>query len=80
MAARISIHHEAAQSLALALVQSSNAPIVLLDGDLQNDPRDIPRLLAEIEKGADLVCGYRAKRRDTAKPLASRATPHRRSR
>ena len=40
--------------------------IVLLDGDRQNDPADIPRLLAEIEKGADLVCGYRANRKDTA--------------
>jgi dolichol-phosphate mannosyltransferase len=39
--------------------------VVLLDGDLQNDPRDIPRLLAEIESGADLVCGYRAVRRDS---------------
>ncbi len=39
--------------------------IVLLDGDRQNDPADIPRLLAEIEKGADLVCGYRANRKDT---------------
>ena len=39
--------------------------LVLIDGDLQNDPRDIPRLLAEIEKGTDLVCGFRAKRQDT---------------
>jgi dolichol-phosphate mannosyltransferase len=39
---------------------------VLIDGDLQNDPADIPRLLAEIERGADLVCGYRAERKDTA--------------
>jgi dolichol-phosphate mannosyltransferase len=39
--------------------------IVLLDGDLQNDPRDIPRLLAEIENGADLVCGFRELRKDT---------------
>ncbi len=47
--------------------------IVLLDGDLQNDPADIPRLLAEIEKGADLVCGYRASRKDTlSKRLTSR--------
>jgi glycosyltransferase involved in cell wall biosynthesis len=38
---------------------------VLIDGDLQNDPADIPRLLAEISRGADLVCGYRAKRKDT---------------
>ncbi len=47
--------------------------IVLLDGDLQNDPADIPRLLAEIERGADLVCGYRANRKDTfSKRLTSR--------
>jgi len=46
---------------------------VLIDGDLQNDPADIPRLLAEIARGADLVCGYRVKRRDTAlKRLTSR--------
>src|SRR2546425_9687060 len=35
---------------------------VLIDGDLQNDPADIPRLLAEISRGADLVCGYRTER------------------
>jgi dolichol-phosphate mannosyltransferase len=46
---------------------------VLIDGDLQNDPADIPRLLAEIERGADLVCGYRVKRKDTVvKRLTSR--------
>jgi dolichol-phosphate mannosyltransferase len=47
--------------------------IVLLDGDRQNDPADIPRLLAGIEAGADLVCGYRANRKDTTfKRLQSR--------
>ncbi len=40
--------------------------IVLLDGDLQNDPADAPKLLDELEKGADLACGYRADRKDTA--------------
>ena len=39
--------------------------IVLLDGDRQNDPADIAKLLAGIEAGADLVCGYRANRKDT---------------
>jgi dolichol-phosphate mannosyltransferase len=38
---------------------------VLIDGDLQNDPADIPRLLAEISRGADVVCGYRVQRKDT---------------
>ena len=47
--------------------------IALLDGDLQNDPADIPRLVAEVEKGYDLVCGYRASRKDTlSKRLTSR--------
>ena len=55
--------------------------IVLLDGDLQNDPRDISKLLAEIERGADLVCGYRALRRDTLlKRLSSRIANFVRSR
>jgi dolichol-phosphate mannosyltransferase len=39
--------------------------LILIDGDLQNDPNDIPRLVAEIGKGADLVCGFRAKRQDS---------------
>jgi len=47
--------------------------IALIDGDLQNDPADIPKLLLEIESGADLACGYRAKRKDTTfKRLQSR--------
>lgn len=55
--------------------------IVLLDGDLQNDPADIPKLLAQIENGADLVCGYRAKRRDNlAKKISSRVANFIRSR
>jgi glycosyltransferase involved in cell wall biosynthesis len=45
--------------------------IVMIDSDLQNDPADIPRLLAEISRGADLVCGYRAQRKD---PLSKRLT------
>ena len=39
--------------------------IVSMDGDLQNDPSDIPRLLAKLEEGYDVVCGWRKKRRDT---------------
>ena len=55
--------------------------IVMIDSDLQNDPADIPRLLQEISRGADLVCGYRAKRKDTmTKRLSSRIANFVRSR
>ncbi len=63
------------QSAAIyAGLQAANGAVaVLIDGDLQNDPVDIPRLLAEISRGADLVCGYRARRKDTlVKRLTSR--------
>ncbi len=38
--------------------------VVTLDADLQNDPRDIPRLLAKLHEGYDLVTGWRWKRQD----------------
>ncbi len=38
--------------------------VVSLDGDLQNDPRDIPVLVKKLEDGYDLVCGWRQKRKD----------------
>lgn len=40
--------------------------IVPLDADLQNDPQDIPRLLAELDKGFDVVSGWRKSRQDKA--------------
>ena len=40
--------------------------IVTLDGDLQNDPADIPRLLAKLEEDYDLVSGWRQNRQDAA--------------
>ena len=39
--------------------------VVPMDGDLQNDPADIPRLLARIDEGYDVVSGWRKERRDT---------------
>jgi glycosyltransferase involved in cell wall biosynthesis len=38
--------------------------IITLDGDLQNDPNDIPLLLAKLEEGYDLVSGWRKNRQD----------------
>ena len=41
------------------------AMVVTSDGDLQNDPRDIPTMVALIEQGHDIVCGWRKDRKDT---------------
>ncbi len=46
--------------------------IVTMDGDLQNDPRDIPAMVARIEEGFDIVCGWRRERKD---PFVSRRLP-----
>ena len=48
--------------------------VATLDGDLQNDPRDIPRLVALLDQGFDLVVGYREKRKDR---LVTRKIPSR---
>ncbi len=48
--------------------------VVSMDGDLQNDPRDIPRLLAKMAEGYDVVCGWRKDRKDK---LISRKVPSR---
>jgi dolichol-phosphate mannosyltransferase len=73
----------AGQSAAMyaGLHAARGAVAVLIDGDLQNDPADIPRLIREIDAGADLVCGYRAVRKDTTvKRLTSRIANFVRSR
>ena len=46
--------------------------IVPLDGDLQNDPADIPRMVAKLHEGYDVVSGWRRKRKDN---LLSRKIP-----
>jgi glycosyltransferase involved in cell wall biosynthesis len=48
--------------------------IISLDADLQNDPRDIPLLLAKLDEGYDVVSGWRQDRQDAAirRNLASR--------
>ena len=46
--------------------------IATSDGDLQNDPRDIPEMVHVIEDGHDVVCGWRKRRKD---PLLSRRVP-----
>ena len=79
----LQFERNAGQSAAMyaGLRAARGAIAVLIDGDLQNDPTDIPKLIAEIERGADLVCGYRAQRKDTAvKRITSRIANFVRSR
>ncbi len=80
----LTFERNAGQSAAMyaGLHAARGRAVALLDGDLQNDPADIPRLVAEIERGtADLVCGYRAKRKDTVvKRITSRVANFVRSR
>lgn len=46
-------------------IDASTAPLVImLDADLQNDPRDVPILLQKLEEGFDVVSGWRRDRRD----------------
>ena len=52
--------------------QARGRLIVTSDGDLQNDPRDIPAMVALIEQGHDIVCGWRKQRKD---PFLSRRLP-----
>ncbi|MEI6166579.1 MAG: glycosyltransferase family 2 protein [bacterium] len=45
--------------------ESHGEIIITMDADLQNDPKDIPLLLAEVDKGFDVVSGWRRDRKDT---------------
>ena len=47
-----------------ALPISQGDTIILLDADMQNDPADIPLLLAKLDEGYDLVSGWRKDRKD----------------
>jgi glycosyltransferase involved in cell wall biosynthesis len=53
-------------AIAAGIDYSSGETIVLLDADMQNDPADIPMLLAKLDEGYDLVSGWRKDRKDNA--------------
>jgi glycosyltransferase involved in cell wall biosynthesis len=60
-------------ALAVGFRAARGARLVTMDGDLQDDPREIPRLLAALDAGADLVSGWKASRQDPpSRVLASR--------
>lgn len=53
------------EALKTGLAAAKGDLIVFMDGDLQDDPKDLPHFIAKIEEGYDLVNGIRAKRKDT---------------
>jgi glycosyltransferase involved in cell wall biosynthesis len=61
-------------AMAAGIAEARGEIIVTMDGDLQNDPADIGRLLAQIEAGHDIVVGWRHERQDK---LLSRKIPSR---
>jgi glycosyltransferase involved in cell wall biosynthesis len=58
-----------AAALDAGFSEASGGIVVTIDGDLQDDPAEIPRLLAKLDEGYDLVSGWKTKRRD---PLTRR--------
>jgi glycosyltransferase involved in cell wall biosynthesis len=53
-----------AAALVAGFDQARGDTVVTIDGDLQDDPAEIPRLLAKLDEGFDLVTGWKARRRD----------------
>lgn len=51
-------------AFAAGIAQARGRLVVTSDGDLQNDPRDIPAMVAQIDQGHDIVCGWRKDRKD----------------
>jgi glycosyltransferase involved in cell wall biosynthesis len=51
-------------ALAAGFAQVQGETVVTIDGDLQDDPAEIPHLLAKLEEGFDLVSGWKTRRRD----------------
>lgn len=58
-------------AIAAGIAHSKGGIIVTMDGDLENDPADIPRLLAKLDEGYDVVSGWR-QNRWRSKPLTRR--------
>ena len=51
-------------AMAAGIEVASGDIIVTIDGDLQNDPNDIPMMIEKLQQGYDVVAGIRAKRKD----------------
>jgi dolichol-phosphate mannosyltransferase len=70
---RLRRHFGKAAALAAGFAHAGGEVIVTMDADLQDDPAEVPRLLAKLEEGFDLVSGWKTRRRD---PLRRRILSH----
>jgi len=61
---RLSRNFGQTAAISAGVHHSSGEILVFMDGDLQNDPIDIPRLLAKLDEGYDVVSGWRKHRKD----------------
>ena len=70
--------HGKATALAIGFKEAQGDLLITMDGDLQDQPEEIPQFLTKLAAGHDLVCGWRVKRNDSwGKILASRLfLPH----
>ena len=59
-------------AMAAGFHYASGDIVATVDGDLQNDPAEIPKMIAKLEEGYDLVAGWRKDRKD---PIISRKLP-----
>jgi glycosyltransferase involved in cell wall biosynthesis len=66
VAVRLRRNYGQTAAMAAGFDASRGEVIVTLDGDLQNDPADIPLLLEKLNQGFDLVSGWRHRRQDAA--------------
>ncbi len=69
---RLARNYGQTQAMQAGFDHARGEVVVSMDGDLQNDPLDIPLLVAKLEEGYDLVAGYRLRRRDR---LVTRKVP-----
>ena len=62
IAIRLSRNYGQTPALAAGLEKATGDIIITLDGDLENDPADIPKLLKKLDEGYDVVSGWRRER------------------
>ena len=65
-------NHGQTTALSAGFARAAGEIVITSDADLQNDPRDIPRLLAKMDEGHDIVSGWR---KDRKEPFLTRRLP-----